>query len=60
MAAVKRIASVVRDIVNAGAFTLDGHTLELAQLQSTTYALDPDGVTTHAALTARFLTQPAD
>ena len=60
MAAVKRIASVLRDIVNAGDFALDGHTLELAQIQSATYSTDPDEMTTRATLSARFLTQPAD
>lgn len=60
MPVVKRIASQIRDLINAEDYALDGHTLELGAVQSAVYSGDPNGITTRAVITARFLTQPQD
>lgn len=56
----KRIASAIRAGLNNADLTLDGHTLELLELDRADYLNDPDGITSHAVLTFRALTQPAD
>lgn len=56
----KRIASSIRAGLNNAELTLTGHTLELLEIERTTYLRDPDGKTRHAVLTFRALTQPAD
>jgi len=56
----KRIASAIRAGLNNAELALVGHTLELLELDRTDYLNDPDGLTSHAVLTFRALTQPAD
>lgn len=56
----KRIASAVRSALHDAPLALDGHMLELLEFRDARYMRDPDGVTSHAALTFRALTQPAD
>jgi hypothetical protein len=56
----KRIATLIRAGLNNAEIALTGHTLELLELDRTTYLRDPDGKTRHAVLTFRALTQPAD
>ena len=56
----KRIASDIRTGLNNAELTLDGHTLELLELERTNYLRDPDGLTSHAVLNFRALTQSAD
>ena len=60
MPAVKRIASQIRDLINAEDYPIDGHSLALGEVQATNYSRDPDGITTRAIITARFITQPQD
>lgn len=54
----KRIAGQVRAILHDASMTLDGHDLQLMVSQSTNYLRDPDGLTAHAAMIFRALTQP--
>jgi hypothetical protein len=56
----KRIASAVRSALHDAPLTLTGHTLELLQFRDARYLRDPDGRTSHVAMTFRALTQPAD
>ena len=56
----KRIADAIRTGLNNAELTLTGHTLELLTLDRVDYLNDPDGLTSHAALTFRALTQPQD
>ena len=56
----KRIASDIRAGLNNASLPLVGHTLELLELDRTDYINDPDGLTSHAVLTFRALTQPKD
>lgn len=56
----KRIASAVRAGLHNASLPLTGHTLELLEIERTDYLNDPDGLTSHAVLTFRALTQPAD
>lgn len=57
---VKRIASQIRDLLNGEGLVLAGHVLELNQVESAVYSVEPDGITRRARLSARFLTQPSD
>ncbi len=56
----KRIADAVRTDLNNAEFALDGHTLESLEIERTQYLRDPDGITRHAVLSFRALTQPKD
>lgn len=56
----KRIASAIRAGLNNADLPLTGHTLELLEFDRADYINDPDGLTSHAVLTFRALTQPAD
>lgn len=56
----KRIASAIRAGLDDAELLLDGHTLELLELDRADYLNDPDGLTSHAVLTFRALTQPKD
>lgn len=56
---VKRIASDVRSLLMDDdlSLPLDGHRLELMEVQDTAYSRDPDGKTSRARITLRALTQ---
>lgn len=56
----KRITDTIRTGLNNAELTLTGHTLELLELDRVDYLNDPDGLTSHAVLTFRALTQPKD
>lgn len=56
----KRIASAIRAGLNNAELALVGHTLELLELDRANYLRDPDGLTSHAVMTFRALTQPKD
>lgn len=59
MVEAKRIAGQVRSLLHeAEDLALDGHLLQLLRVESTQYLRDPDGITKHAAMTFRALTQP--
>lgn len=57
---VKRIADDIRDIIDTGDLTIDGHTLELLEIELSDYSRDPDGLTSRARLQVRVLTSPAN
>lgn len=56
----KRIADAIRTEFNLAEFNITDHTLELLELERAQYLRDPDGITRHAVLTFRALTQPKD
>jgi putative lipase involved disintegration of autophagic bodies len=55
----KTIAGQVRDILHDANLILDGHTLGLIEYQGSQNLRDPDGLTSHIAMTFRALTQPS-
>lgn len=55
---VKTIASAIRDTINAGDFTIAGHTIDLVEIQDINYSRDPDGLTSRARISIRALTHP--
>lgn len=58
MVEVKTIAGQVRSLLHDATLTLDDHELQQMLVDSTQYLRDPDGLTKHAAITFRALTQP--
>jgi hypothetical protein len=54
----KRIADQVRGVLHDADLVLDGHSLELLHFQDARTLRDPDGLTSHVAMTFRALTQP--
>jgi hypothetical protein len=54
----KRIADQVRGALHDADLILDGHSLELLHFQDARALRDPDGLTSHVAMTFRALTQP--
>jgi len=58
MVETKTIAGQIRSILQDATLTLDGHELQMMQIDNAQYLRDPDGLTKHAAITFRALTQP--
>lgn len=56
---VKRIAGQVRAALHDAELTLDGHTLEILNVQSIDYRREPDNLTSRAIVTVRAQSQPA-
>lgn len=56
----QNIAGAIRDRLHQGELTLDGHTLEILEVESIIYSRDPDGLTSRARISVRAQTQPAD
>lgn len=56
----KTIASQVRDALNDQMLSLDGHTVGFLRFTQSQMLRDPDGLTSHIAMTFRALTQPSD
>lgn len=54
----KRIASQVRDKLDDNMLKLDGHVCDYLAFDSAQFLRDPDGITSHVAMTFRALTQP--
>lgn len=54
----KRIAGGIRDCVDDADLILDGHSLEMIRFRDQRALRDPDGVSSHIAMTFRALTQP--
>lgn len=54
----KTITSQVRDALDDTALALDGHILDLLDFDEARFLRDPDGITSHVAITFRALTQP--
>ncbi len=54
----KAIASQVRDAIDDESLVLDGHVLDLLDFEDARYIRDPDGLTSHVAMSFRALTQP--
>lgn len=54
----KDLASQVRDALDDARLQLDGHLLDLIEFDNSQVLRDPDGITSHIALTFRALTQP--
>jgi hypothetical protein len=54
----KQIADLIRSTLHDADLDLDGHTLELLHFQDARALRDPDGLTSHVAMTFRALTQP--
>lgn len=55
----KTIADQVRDILHDADLPLEGHSLGLLEYQGSQNLRDPDGITSHIAMTFRALTQPS-
>lgn len=60
---IKTIAGQVRSLLNRSLYsasypTIDGHVIRLLEFDSAQYLNDPDGLTTHVAMTFRALTEP--
>src|SRR5262245_31186395 len=55
----KTIADQCRDLLHDAALALDGHTLGLIEFSSSQFLRDPDGLTSHVAMTFRALSQPS-
>lgn len=56
----KTLANQVRGILDDKTLALDGHTMEFMRFESSQILRDPDGLTSHIAMTFRILTQPQD
>jgi hypothetical protein len=54
----KTIASQVRDALDDEPLALDGHILDLLDFDEARFLRDPDGITSHVAMSFRALTQP--
>lgn len=54
----KAIANAIRAALDDSELPLDGHSLELFQFRDARSLRDPDGMTSHIAMTFRALTQP--
>jgi hypothetical protein len=54
----KRIGDQVRSALHDAALVLDGHRLVLIEFQDARALRDPDGLTSHIAMTFRALTEP--
>lgn len=54
----KTIASETRDALDDAALVLDGHILDLLDFDEARFLRDPDGITSHVAMSFRALTQP--
>ncbi|MDB5597379.1 MAG: hypothetical protein JWM36_4340 [Hyphomicrobiales bacterium] len=57
---VKRIGSAVRAALQGADLTLDDYRLVDIAVEDERYMRDPDGITSHAVLTFRALTEPTD
>ena len=55
----KRIVGEIRGILHDAELDLEGHTLELIEFQTARYLNEPDGLSCHAIMTFRTLTQPS-
>lgn len=55
----KAIADQVRTLLHDADLTLDGHTLGLIEFTSAQMLRDPDGITSHIAMSFRALSQPS-
>lgn len=53
----KRIAGMVRDVLDDADLVLDGNSLELLRFRDMNTLRDPDGVSSHVVMTFRALTQ---
>jgi hypothetical protein len=60
MVEMKTIAGQVRSILQDSTMSLDDNELQLMTVDSEQFLRDPDGLTKHAALTFRALTQPTE
>lgn len=56
---MKRIAGAIRAVLHDAELELDEHALVLLEHQQTRYLDDPDGITSHAAITLRALADGA-
>lgn len=55
----KRIAGAYRDRLHHGELTIEGHVVDLMEVQTINYLRDPDGITRHGILSLLIRTTPA-
>ena len=55
---IKRLGAAIAGALDGVEFVMVGHRTVLCELQNIQYLDDPDGVTKHAAVTIRTLTEP--